>query len=231
LIAAGISSASTLVERVTVSFAEASQIDDDGEVAEPAIHPTIFGSLYDSIQVEASTAEPTVEGLIDAIPAQVTRLARDIVALWDEIAVLSETSTGEPLFTPTRKAVTVSGQLGLVVVSSREQFEVLAEGLYFYLYEASADWKRVRKYIPDFPKVADRIKHFRLYKAHDTQHGKSAEIVRKARQVGDHLLDLTGKRVPATLEDWQRAQIQLLTEVADFLRTLRDAILQSSPEA
>jgi hypothetical protein len=231
LIAVGLRTASALVEQAAASLADVVRLPEDDDDAGPQVEPNVFASLYASIQTEATTVEPDVERLAGSIPARLARLALEIVSLWDDIAMLSETNTGNLIFKPTRKAVMVSGRLGLVVVSSRPQFEQLAEDLYFYLYEASAEWKRVTPYVSDFPKVAERIKHFRLYKSHDTQHGKEGDIERKALQVGHHLRDLTGKRLPETHEDWQRAQIGLLSEVADFLRVLRDALFQITPQA
>jgi hypothetical protein len=47
---------------------------------------------------------------------------------------------------------------------------------------------------------------------------------------GDCRDDLAGVPLPATSCDWQRALLNLLSEIVMFLRQLREAILHLSPD-
>lgn len=198
------------------------------------VSPRIFDVLSDEMDgrrpefsdLSSKDAAPAVSG---TLAAQLHAVAREVVELRHSINVASLTVDGEPVFKPTVKTERFSYRLVVDAVSNRDEFDSFADDLYEYVYESSGEWKRIKNRAPGFPKVADAIKQLRRFGAHDIEHGKESEIRTKAQQVGEHLLRLTGKRVPSTAREWQKAQLGLLHELAAFLRDLDDKL--KSPDA
>jgi hypothetical protein len=235
--AAGLSAATANLDRSTAFLASLAGADLSAEPFPFApSRPNWFDVFREDLEArpegdEGLSVEAAVQAVAETPAARLAAVAGEIITLQYKINRDVETVSGEPIFKPTITGQYVAGMLGLQSVGSREEFDRFAEGLFYLIYEASGDWKRIPLYEPDFPKVADRIKHFRLYAAHDTQHGDSAAIKKKATQVGGHLTDLIGRPLPRTPEDWREAQLALLAEVASFLRHLRERILNMPPSA
>lgn len=153
-------------------------------------------------------------------------LAIEMATLRYEINTDAEAATGDPVFKATTRTEFYASQFGVTVTVNRQSFDAFVRALYEYLYESSGKWARINDFIP-FPKVAERIKHFRLHAAHDTQHGSSSDIRKKALQRGGHFKDLIGHRVPQDQTDWQLAQLRLLEEILLFLNELSQAVKES----
>jgi hypothetical protein len=104
--------------------------------------------------------------------------------------------------------------------------------MFEYTYESSGTFNRLSSLGVKYPVVMDRVKHFRLYAAHDIDHGTEKDIEKKRLQVGDHFQALIGKRFPETPGDWTHAQIKLMVELAVFLdSTHQVALTMVSPHA
>ncbi len=235
--AAGLSAATANLERSIASLALLGELEgiSDSLPYEPLVPNwfDVFSGEIDDIDLEADTIdiERAEQFIATTETVRLADLARAIVEIRHEINAASETVSGEPIFKPTSKGELISGLLSLVVAQSREDFDLLSERLYFYFYESSGEWKRVLVYDPNFPEVALRIKHFRTYAAHDTQHGSASEIRNKAMRVGDHFNALIGQRSPANPGGWFSAQLALFQEILDYLRHLHALVVGRSPSA
>lgn len=234
---AGLSAATANVERSGAVLASLAEVDFSVE-ADPftPARPNWFEVFREELEdrpedLETLSPEAAAQVVAATAAARLAAVAGQINTLMFEINRDVETVSGEAIFKPTIKGQYVAGMLGLQSVTSRDGFDQFAMGLFYLIYEASGEWNRIATYEPRFPKVADRIKHFRLYAAHDTQHGNRAAIRKKAIQVGAHLTDLIGHPIPRSSEDWLEAQLALLAEVASFLRHLHECVLNTSPSA
>lgn len=234
---AGLSAATANLERSTASLALLADFDLTSEPFPfTPLRPNWFEVFGQDLEArpeddEGLSVEAAERTVAETPAGRLAAIAGEIITLHYNINVDSETASGEPIFRATSKGTYVAGTLSLFSVGSREEFDRFAEGLYYFLYEASGEWKRITAYEPNFPKVADRIKHFRLYSTHDTQHGSRAAIERKGKQVGSHLTDLISRAIPRSPDEWREAQLALLLEVADFLRHLRERITNIAPSA
>lgn len=234
---AGLSAATANLERSSVFLASLAGVDLSAELFPfTPSRPNWFDFLREDIEArseddEGLSAEAASQVVAETPAARLAAVAGDVITLQYEINRDVETTSGKPIFKSTTRGQYVAGMLSLRSVGSRIEFDEFAEGLYYLIYEASGSWARIAPYERNFPEVADRIKHFRLYAAHDTQHGESADIKKKALQVGHHLSDLIGRPLPRGPEDWRAAQLALLAEVATFLRHLRECILITPPSA
>lgn len=226
LASAAIGAASSIVEDAAGWLSRLDAVDADpfNPVPQP-VRPNIFEALADEVAercVELVVLAPAEvdEEVANTLSARIHAVGQEVANLRYSINVSSQTRDSEAVFKPTIKSEHFNVLLVTSVVRTRREFEEFSEGLFEYVYESSGGWKRITPYLVDFPKVADAIKHLRLYAAHDIEHGDEKRIRRKAAQVGDHLERLCGKRVPSKQVDWMRAQLRFLEELAAFLRQL-----------
>lgn len=237
LVSAALSAATANVERSSRILASLAGFDLSKEpLPFSPFRPNWFDVFREDIDVrvddtEDFTAETAAQAVAETQAARLAAVAIEVITLYYTINVDSETTSGMPIFKATSKTTYVAGMLGNFSVGSRDDFDRFAEWLYCFVYEASGSWKRVLAFEPNYPKVADRIKHFRLYAAHDTQHGSRTEIESKGRQVGEHFMALIGRAVPRTPNEWREAQLALLSDVAAFLRQLHKRVVNTPPSA
>ncbi|CAN5885652.1 hypothetical protein BH24BAC1_BH24BAC1_26100 [soil metagenome] len=194
------------------------------------VSPSIFSLISRDVQeIDVDNAAPIAEQYVLTVRStdsgRIVTLAGEMITLLHEINRISEVSFGEPTFKATNKTEYALGMLPLEVITSDDSYFAFVERLFFLIYESSAEFDRLKLIDPEFPKVLDRIKHARLYKAHDTQHGSPRDIERKGRQIGDIFEDLIGKRYPEDETDWTQAQIKLMEELVAYHVSIKEKLL------
>lgn len=114
---------------------------------------------------------------------------------------------------------------------SDEGFGRIINALYFLLYEASGDGRRLVPLSSD-SELAPlwRIKHLRLRYDHDIEHGSSSDVQSKYLKIGAAFQALIGGNLPARPSDWTRCQVQIYAQVYEMLSAI-DLRLASGGEA
>lgn len=227
-------------QAVQVSSAAFVRLSDTERLVGANLPSPIFPNVFSHILVEAdgsgSAATVPTPGTgaarVEYPSAKIIEIATSIHESRNSINEITAIKFGEPTFKSTNRTENATFYLALVVVDSSESFFEFCERLFEYTYESSGTFNRLSSLGVRYPVVMNRVKHFRLYAAHDIDHGTEKDIEKKRLQVGDHFQGLIGKRFPETPQDWTHAQIKLMVELAAFLETTHQAALTVvSPQA
>lgn len=196
------------------------------------LEPRLWGPLNQHLGF-AYRAELTVE--IDsafgaALPTQICLVGAAIVSLLTRINEHSRLSERADVFQPTNRFVSAAVKIPIVIVGSDEGFGAIVNALYFLLYEASGDGKRLVPLSSD-DELAPlwRVKHLRLRYDHDIEHGGDAAIRKSYAKVAVAFQSLISKNLPSRSADWARCQAQLYAQVYEMLSAIEDRLASESP--
>jgi hypothetical protein len=234
LVAAEFDVGRKILETASVSLARLVEAESSGAAFGSDSAPiTVFRILEEEIEerrdeILALPPERIRDAVGETLAARSSCAARQVADLRIAVADACALRGKESIFSATPRTERISFHLATFVVTTAEDLRRLASDLYLYVYESSSEWKRVSAVIPDFPRVADAIKHLRLLEAHDIEHGDRAKVRAKWRAIGDDLEWLCGERTPTDPWAWRRCQTQLMEELASFLDRL-NRLLRGAP--
>lgn len=226
LVAAELDIGRKILDTASASLARMAEVESSSAASWDDSTPiTVFRVLDEEIEerrddILALPQERIPVAVGETLAARTSGAARLVADLRLAVAEACALRGKRSIFSATARTERVSFRLATVVVSTAEDLGRLASDLYVYVYESSGDWKRVSEVIPDFPRVADAIKHLRLQEAHDVEHGDRAKVRAKWRAIGDDLEWLCGERTPSDPWAWRRCQARLMEELASFLDQL-----------
>jgi hypothetical protein len=140
----------------------------------------------------------------------------------------------EPIFKLTIQLTESLVALPNILAVNRNCFGEFIDYVYFILYEgAGKDNLRFLDLISqDAAEAVWTLKHLRNYLVrHDVEHGKTSEITKKQKELGEHFNALIGKPMPRTRKDFTNAQLAFLRQVEEMLRLVYDALEKQAMEA
>ncbi len=170
----------------------------------------VYSGRYDG-ELEAS--------FNNSIPARISYLGYAITEKIYQINTICENNGHDQIFKPTSRTMRACATLPSLIVKSEANFYFLIDHLFFLLYEGSGTAKRLIPIVNDsFLEPLWKVKHLRLSARHDIDHGSPKEIEKKRVKIGNAFLSLIAKPLPIKHGDWQKAQLQIYTELDLMLK-------------
>ena len=170
----------------------------------------VYSGRYDG-ELEAS--------FNNSIPARISYLGYAITEKIYQINTICENNGNDQIFKPTSRTMRACATLPSLIVKSEANFYFLIDHLFFLLYEGSGTAKRLIPIVNDsFLEPLWKVKHLRLSARHDIDHGSPKEIEKKRVKIGNAFLSLIAQPLPIKHGDWQKAQLQIYTELDLMLK-------------
>ena len=203
----------------------------DAQLIEPVV-PRLWGPLNQHLGF-AYRAELTVEidsAFAAALPTQICHVGGAIVGLLTRINEHSRLTNKPDVFQPTNRFVSAAVTIPIVIVGSDESFGAIVNALYFLLYEASGEGKRLVPLSSD-DELAPlwRIRHLRLRYDHDIEHGADTSIRQSYAKIAAAFQSLISKNLPSRPAEWAQCQAQLYAQVYMMLSAIEDRLASDPP--
>ncbi len=163
--------------------------------------------------------------LLCSAPDEYSDDARDLSEKGKEIQKLVydvnkkySAESGEDLFKMTNESVAALSNVS-AVCDNLKQYGEFIDNVYKLIYEGSGDCKRLPHPPAEF--VMD-VKNLRTELRHDTDHGKSKEVIKKRKKTAAVFEKYSGKKTTSECgpEDFLVTQLRILTAMRDFLAEL-----------
>lgn len=137
----------------------------------------------------------------------------------------------EPVFKSTVDTEDASVRLTWTAATSQDLFKAVVEWLFKLIYESSGDLNRVDATFKSDDSAFADLRRLRHYYDHDLRHGSESAVRKKLAAVGDIFRSLAGTIDPQSQSDWLRAQISLVTRLAEVLEAIANHLEASvSPD-
>jgi len=157
----------------------------------------------------------------ECAPGRILEVGGQICSLVFNINTEAERNGDAAVFKPTNKGMRAAAILSSHVASDEQSFAVIIDHLFFLLYEASGDAKRLLARVGDSVLAPLWVvKHLRLSDRHDLEHGKEGDIRRKNQRVGGAFQGLIGASMPRDPADWALAQAALYQQLREMLECI-----------
>lgn len=174
------------------------------------------------ILVDLDDSQTNVVAAIEESSAsQVVDIGGRLVQRVFELNSEAERRGGEPVFSPTTKTMMAFHIVPSTVASNEGGFLEIIDALFFLLYEGSGSGRRLtNRFEADRLDALWLLKHLRLGARHDLDHGKTKDVTKKMRSVGEAYEELIGMCSPKSRYDWQQAQQVIYERLAGMLDDL-----------